>query len=679
MLAAFVLWCAVVAWRPGIWLFVVPAALPLLNFAPWTGWVVFEEFDLLLLGVAAGAYARLAFAAQGRRGAPTGWHRSAFVVLAALFGVVSAVALVRGLAAGGNASFGWFDDEAQPLNGWRVGKSLLFAALVWPLLRAQVRGGPAHAVRRLASGMLVGLTVVTLAVAWERIAYPGLWDFSSPYRTVALFWEMHVGGAAIDAYLALATPFVAWALWTARSPLRWAAAAALALLTGYACLTTFSRGVYAGVVGPLLLLGVLLARQRVGRDVRAAVRIGALALGAATALAIVFDAWGYAGAALVLLAVGLVSLALQRQIATLGWRPASSGILAFALALEAVGVLGLGSFMRGRIAASDHDLGGRLAHWRSGLGLMQGPADLLLGIGLGRLPAAYARAVPGGEFPGEVQFVRPGDGQGPGWVRLLGPKTRSDLKGLLALTQRVALRAASPDNVAFDVRAATGADAYLQLCEMQLLYPRNCQHGFVRVPPGGPQWRRVTVRLRGPALDRGHAWAPRLGVFSLAVVNAGGVAEFDHISLVAPDRIELLANRDFAEGPARWFPAAQGYYVPWHIDNLYLELLIERGVPALLAFVLCMGLALWRLVGAAGRACAVAPFLAASLCGALCVGLVSSVMDVPRVAFLLFLLTLLAVELTGEEPANRIRTTHPSRPSETDVETFGAEGAIRES
>jgi O-antigen ligase len=88
--------------------------------------------------------------------------------------------------------------------------------------------------------------------------------------------------------------------------------------------------------------------------------------------------------------------------------------------------------------------------------------------------------------------------------------------------------------------------------------------------------------------------------------------------------------------------------VLWHIDNLYLEVLIERGVPALLAFVLCMALVLRRLVDAAGRAAPIAPFLAASLCGALLIGAVSSVMDAPRVAFLLFLLTLFAVEITDE-------------------------------
>ena len=658
VLATFVVCCAVVAWRPGIWLFIVPAALPLLNFAPWTGWLVFEEFDLLVLGVAAGAYARNAWSRQAARmePCPTPRDRAVFVALAGLFAATGGVALVRGMSAAGGDPFGWFQGYSDPLNSWRIFKSLFFAALVWPLLRREIQAGAASAVRRLGSGMLVGLAVVTLAVVWERTAYTGVWDFSSPYRTTALFWEMHVGGAAIDGYLALATPFVAWALWTSRSPLRWAVAAALALLTGYACLTTFSRGVYIAVAGSLVLLGLLLARRRADGNLRAsalrALWVGALLLGMATCLALAFDAWGYAGAGLLALGVGFVFLAAMWRmrripwISPTRWRPAATLALALALALEVVAVLGLGTYMRGRFALSDHDRGSRLAHWRNGLGLMHGPVDWILGIGLGRLPAEYAGGVPGSEFPGGMQFVRSGPPTRSGSVWLLGPKTQPRPPGLLAMTQRIALRPELPYQVAFDVRARTQADVYVRVCEMHLLYARNCQAAFVRLAPGEAQWRQIALPLHGPVLNAGHPWAPRLGVFSIAVINAGGAAEFDNLSLIGRDGVESLANRDFSEGLARWFPAAQGYYVPWHIDNLYLEVLIERGVPALLIFVLCMGFALRRLLGSAGRAVPIAPFLAASLFGALFVGAVSSVMDVPRVAFLLLLLSLFAVEIT---------------------------------
>ena len=658
-LVAFVLCCVAFACRPGVWLFVVPAALPLLNFAPWTGWVGFEEFDLLLLAVTVGGHAHRAFEPRATypESIRTPRWQTAFVGLAILFAALGVASLLRGIVAAGDTAFGWYQSYADPLNSWRVFKSLLYTALVWPLLRREIRLDAARAVQRLAAGMLVGLTVVTLAVIWERAAYPGLWNFAGRYRTTALFWEMHVGGAAIDAYLALATPFVAWALWSSRTPLRWAAAAGLALLTGYACLTTFSRGVYAGVAGPLLLLGLLLASQHSGKvpaTVLRALRFGAFALGTAAALAFAFHLGGTAGAASLLLGLGAVLVVRQRRRPAVPWRPVAAMALGVALALEAVSVLGLGSFMRERVSASDHDLHARLVHWRNGLGLLHEPADGFLGIGLGRLPLAYARGVPGGEFPGDVQFMpspaSPGIGRPSASVRVLGPLTQPVLSGLYALTQRVALRSGQY-RAAFDVRVSFQADVYLQLCEMHLLYARNCQTGFVRLGPGGSHWRRLAVPLLGPMLDRGPLWSPRLGVFSISVLNAGGAAEFANFSLIDPDRTEALFNGDFADGLARWFPAAQSYYVPWHIDNLYLEVLIERGAPALLAFVLCMGLALWRTVVAAKRASPIAPFLAAALVGGLTVGLVSSVLDVPRVAFLLFLLTIFAIEVTHDEAA----------------------------
>jgi O-antigen ligase len=91
-----------------------------------------------------------------------------------------------------------------------------------------------------------------------------------------------------------------------------------------------------------------------------------------------------------------------------------------------------------------------------------------------------------------------------------------------------------------------------------------------------------------------------------------------------------------------------GYYVPWHIDNLYLDILVERGLPALLAFVTCAAVVLRRLARAGPRGPAFAPFLASSLAGALCAGLVNSVMDVPRVAFLMFIIAIAGAELGAD-------------------------------
>ncbi len=59
----------------------------------------------------------------------------------------------------------------------------------------------------VATRQVAGLGVVALGALWEHVAFPGLLNFSTDYRSTSVFWEMHVGGAALDGYLALAMPF----------------------------------------------------------------------------------------------------------------------------------------------------------------------------------------------------------------------------------------------------------------------------------------------------------------------------------------------------------------------------------------------------------------------------------------------------------------------------------------
>ena len=606
VLVVYWLWCVTAAWRPGIWLLVLPACLPFLNFSAWTGWLVFDEFDILLLGALAGGYGRLA--CSGR--SATGTRMPAvFWWLMALLAGTALLALYRGFVDAGGFSFDWFAGYADALNSLRVFKSLGFALIFIPLLQHELAHARALANQRLATGIVAGLAVVTLAVVWERAAFPGLTDFSTNYRTAALFWEMHVGGAAIDAYLVLTTPFVVWALASARRPIVWAGAAALALLTGYACLTTFSRGVYLAVAVSLVLLGLLLWSQKSDFNLRE----------------FLGRVW--------------------RRHAPEGWRAKAGLMLVLALLAEAA-VVGGGSFMAERLTSTDRDMDSRLAHWQHGLDLLDGPADWMLGKGLGRLPANYAAHVPQGEFSGDVKLrdeQKPG-GAANGFVTVRGPATMKVLGAQYALTQRVSRVSKGPHRVALEVRVRNQTDVYLELCERHLLYDGSCQRAFVRVFPGRTAWQALTLPLGGPVLAGGAWYAPRLGMFSLSVGNAGGVADFDNIRLIGPHGKTLLENGEFSRGLAHWFPAAQAYFVPWHIDNLLLEVLIERGLAGLLLLAALMAYALWNLMVGRARSLPLSAYLAASLCGALWVGLVSSFMDAPRVAFLFYLLTLYSIQ-----------------------------------
>jgi hypothetical protein len=315
----FVLAGAVFYRWPDAWLVAVPALLPLIGFAPWTGWLTFEELDLLVLAAAAGGYARRTFfslASAHRRGSSQ--HASGGVwLLVLLFAISVLVSMVRGFENAGGFRFGWYEGYHEPMNSLRLAKSFFLALLVFPLWRAAVVRRGEQASRWLAGGIALGLAAASWAAMWERSAFVDLFNFSSDYRTTALFWEMHVGGAALDGFLALSLPFVLRELLVARSPQRWVALALCLAMGAYACLTTFSRGVYlalpigVAVTGALHLLANRRAQAAGGA---AALKPAPVRLLSALALLFIFSlgvwwtfpATGYRGLACLLGALGLL-------------------------------------------------------------------------------------------------------------------------------------------------------------------------------------------------------------------------------------------------------------------------------------------------------------------------------------------------------------------------------------
>ncbi len=675
VLCAFYAWALAVAWRPKIWLLAVPAALPWLNFSPWTGWQIFDEFDLLLLGTLAGGHSRLAWCqlqslALKRSKSPTpcmppieSWrgfdtrlgaprqpgNDGVYEWVIGLTAVLAGVGLVQGfLSALGAAPADFAASPAgidallqqtytDPMNSLRVFKSLGFALALLPLMHSEMRtaAGVKQAGKLLGQGVLAGLAFVIGIDLWERAAFPGLFDFSKRYRTVAWFWEMHVGGGALDSYLALVAPFVVWALWSAKRLRHWLLAALLAALTCYAALTTFSRGVYGAVFVPMAMLALLRWLQHKGVD------LGALGQ--------------------------RVSLSLTAKL----WHGRRGAWLALVLVFEIAVVLGTGSFMLDRLSRTDEDFDQRMAHWRSGVGLLKTPADWVLGIGLGRLPASMASLGPHSELPGKVRHFADGP---MSYVTLRGPASNPSLADTFGLTQRVDLVAGSRYKVQMRVRVTQPTQMRLKVCQAHLLYDGHCQYRYFGVRPAaalskprhaphsalsqgaplaaapateggaGDDWQVLAITLLGDgwaqASDFPGELAARPSVFTVSVLGAGGRVDVTDIRLLGAGRAPLLANGSFANGMAHWLPSAQKYFLPWHIDSLYLELLIERGLAGLAATGLLVAVAVQSLVRGrgVGQGDTLNAILGAALLGGLMIGVVSSFLDAPRVAFMFYLL-----------------------------------------
>lgn len=751
-------------WRPALWLFCLPALLPVLDLAPWTGWFFFEEIDLLLLLTIACAYWRLPHSAVLSL-SPAARLWLLLISLAWL------AALLRGLLPLPPWDANACNNYLSSCNSLRLGKSWAWAMLLLPLL---LRDADQHGLRRYAlPGGLTGLALVAGCALWERATFPGLFNLSSDYRITAPFSAMHTGGAALDGYLALALPFAV--LWLVQARSRWQSGAALLLLAValHAALATFSRGLYAAMLaaaalGMMYMLAATRASRQAWQGRRTALCL-LLAVALAAALAALFSTAGYRGllAAVVLLSASFVlatqalpwrlvpasvlcALAAETVLALLwpgaadGWLKApyflfllSALVLAAALwpplnipgdtrlciammawtilacnlvwiswhwagkpalpaaallVLLAAGMLcnrrlspplwrlGRGSlslagaaavllslaipisasyYASARFATSAGDLQGRLRHWQQALQMMpSGWASTAFGMGLGTFPATYFWHNSLGEVPARIAYLDEG---GNRYLRLSSPGYSAGYGELLRVLQRITVQANTTYVLALDARR-TGPMPVLQLrlCQRQLLYAQNCIAAALRLRPGYGVWQHYAMPIDSAWLGAG-SWLLRAPV-QLELAASGtaisSAIDVDNISLRGADGVERISNGQFTQANDAWFFSSDHHHLPWHIKNLLLQLYIEGGLCSVLAMLGLLVLACGRLLRQAATGHTHAAALAAIL-SFLVVGLFDSLLDVPRIA-LLFYLLLLGTLLQPARPA--IQRSHESMP-----------------
>lgn len=237
------------------------ALLPVADLADRTGMIHLTESDFVVLASIAGAALR--FAVRPPLATNVACNATGAFVLT-FGGLVIAAALALGHSLLPWPGIGWntLSGHASPIDGLRLAKALPLSLGLLFVIRTCLRQDHHRTVAAVRAGFVVSLVFVGIAVVRERIAFVGLTDFASDYRATGPFWEMHLGGASLDGWIALTLPMLGWALAGSRRvevSLLLAGAAALAF---YAALASFSRGLYGAVAMEAMLLALWTLRHR---------------------------------------------------------------------------------------------------------------------------------------------------------------------------------------------------------------------------------------------------------------------------------------------------------------------------------------------------------------------------------------------------------------------------------
>lgn len=562
---------AVLLWtRPALWLFCVPALLPLMNFAPWTGWLFADELDLVVLTTVA---MNLWVWSPMQKPVPV---PGVLKLLTTLLVTGYLVSLGIGLLPLQAIDVNSFAHYYSNYNALRVGKGLLWAVLLLPLI-IKAMENPERAANHFTFGMLAGLAGVIAVTLWERWTFPGLLNFSSEFRTAAMFSEMHTGGAYIDAYLAAALPFIAACFLLWRNPSSYISGITLFGLGLYALLVTYSRTDYLAFAVSALILFVGFMRSGFSERRFYAVTV----------------------------------------------------TLAVVMALVLIPVL-QAPYIQARFATVSEDSDTRRSHWAEALDIRS--QDLLtsvFGMGLGSYPRATYLYHQGEGMPQTFGYFHDNDNT---FLRL-GAGTP------LYMLQKVVITQPGDYRIQASMRSGNkpGKVAAL-LCEKTLLYSLKCESATLQSDSNVTQWTDVQATINGRELG-GQAKGRRARPvsFSLYKRQNNTYVDIDNIRLLDPAGVNIIANGDFSHGQARWYFTVDDH-LSWHIKNMWLHILFEQGWFGL---VLMMALVIYMLKQLGRAAWAGNPhplMILSSLLGLLVIGVNDSLFDAPRLTLLFWML-----------------------------------------
>lgn len=244
-------YCLLLGYQPQLWLWIIPAALPILDLAPLTGRFYVDEFDFLLaLTVIFFLIFPSTTTVPNRQ-----FHFTLFNLFVLFYGISTLYALFPLEEIHHTTFFTYFTQY----NALRLFKGIAWAWIIYILIRCdQIPFNK----RTLFNGLTLGMLLTISICIVERLIFTGFLNFSDAYRITGLFSGMHVGGAYIDAYLVLTYPVFVHVLLTQRQSVMRRLFSYVAILASvYVIYVTYSRTTYLAAVISVLPLFWLAAKH----------------------------------------------------------------------------------------------------------------------------------------------------------------------------------------------------------------------------------------------------------------------------------------------------------------------------------------------------------------------------------------------------------------------------------
>jgi hypothetical protein len=570
------LYSILIARYPRCWLIVVPAAMPALDLAFFSGWFFFDEFDALVVLTLAILLWRCPLSREDFRfGRPLS---GVIALLSVSFAVSLVIPLIPWPILDGNSLASYY----SPLNALRVAKGFLWPLLLLPHLNQAVREYPGTA-KLLAFGMVLGLFAMAVIALFEHWLFVGLFNFGHEYRISGPFSSMHTGDGHIDLWLATTIPLI-FAIFVDRWPvLLRVGAAGVGCLSLYILLATASRGPFLATTVAFLVL------------------ICAFVL-----------VWASRGNY-------LRTVMLVPTLIVLG------GIVAVPFVMH--------TELGARFKLTGRDAQIRFDHFREALEFREpGTLTQIFGMGLGTFPATYRErrahfhtlARYSFDGPPEQRYLTLSSGDNlyvsqkieakPNTPYLFSFDYRTDeVKSSLtaAICEKWLLHSRNCSWHSFGLKATNGT-----------------WRNFTT---------QINTNNVGMALGRLGPLSIRPIRMALFTQNAPGGLSVDNVALITADGTNLIRNSDFGRNNDHWFWTVDNH-LPWHTKNMAVNVLFDQGWLGVSGVLLLILLTLAGLLRAVfrGRSDAV-PWLAA-MAGYLINGFVVSPFDQPRLAMLFFLI-----------------------------------------